>query len=178
MLCSPFPSPSSPHQDGKFALCTLSISHGTFVRSILKVTPRAWLNVTWSLGTVTKIPIHLELEHFTLFKSGKPYDNKQYFILCFKVHLFTCALQSKLNISRTSQTIKFQEKIILVGLWMSSKSKRLNVSGAWCGRVHLWLLGLNQEQLKFSNFKWYLQLQSKIEKLAIVETILDSRQYC
>lgn len=77
MLTSPPLSPSSPHQQEKFAACvSQSIPQGAFVSSIIKVTPRAWLNVTSSLGRVTKMPTNVEMESFKSFKSGKPSDNK------------------------------------------------------------------------------------------------------
>lgn len=35
-----------------------------------------------------------------------------------------------------------------------SKSQRVNGSGERYKRVHLWLISLNQQQLKFCNLKW------------------------
>ena len=35
-----------------------------------------------------------------------------------------------------------------------SKSQRVNGSGEWYKRVHLWFVGLNQEQVKVCNLEW------------------------
>lgn len=53
-----------------------------------------------------------------------------------------------------------------------SKLQRLNVSGVQCGTVHFWLLGLNQEQMKFSNFVWYLKLQGKFSNLQLKQDLV------
>lgn len=59
------PPAFSPISKEKFAACvSWSIPCGIFVSSFLKVTPRAWLNVTSSLGRVTKIPTNVELKYF------------------------------------------------------------------------------------------------------------------
>lgn len=80
--------------------------------------------------------------------------------LCFTIKIKH--YQLLISIRSLLETSGFRKNYLCWPVDEFSKPQRPNVLGVRCGTVHFWHFGLNQEQLKFSNFKWYLKLQSKI----------------